>query len=243
MFDLEDRHWWFQGRWRMVRRAVERLAPASGAAGRRLLDIGCGTGMFLQRQPFAARSVGLDASRRALGFTRRRGGGPLVCGDSQRLPFADSCFDLVTAFDLIEHVSLDSELVAEAWRVLRPGGLLVATVPAHPFLWSGHDVALHHKRRYRRREFEALFDPARWRTRRMTYIFAAILPPAAIVRLARRALKRGGVESADTKTLRPAIDAPMLAWHSIEAAWVARFDLPFGLSLMTAREKIGQVRP
>ncbi len=237
MFELEDHHWWFQGRLAVVTRLLERYAPGSAEGPARLLDLGCGTGMFLTRQGDGRLGFGLDVSLRALGYTRRRGLKRLVCGDSQALPFKGDCFDIVTAFDTIEHVEADAQMIGEAHRVLRPGGLLLATVPAHPALWSGHDVALHHKRRYRRREFERLFDPRRWIDRRTTYTFAAIAPAAAVIRSLRRRFPRPGGDMADTHPTAPWLNRTLLAWHRAEAAWLARFDLPFGLSILTLREK------
>lgn len=115
---------------------------------------------------------------------------------------------------------------------------MLATVPAHPLLWGEHDIALHHRRRYRKKEFEALFDPAKWIERRMTYIFAGIFAPAAAVRLLRRAGR--GEASADTRRAGPLVNGIMKGWHRLEAAWLERFDAPVGLSLLTVREKRAQ---
>lgn len=250
MFDLEDHHWWFQGRLALTLRTLARHLPGPGVSGAsrvRLLDMGCGTGLFLQRLPAEVDAVGLDFSGEALAFTRLRGLSRLVCGDSQRLPFADGSFDMVTAFDLVEHVDRDRDLVAEVHRTLRPGGVFLSTVPAHPFLWSRHDVALHHRRRYRKREFDALFDPALWNTRRSTFTFAGIFPAAAAVRLSRRSEAGGangshgpdGSASADTRPTHPMLNRAMIAYHRLEAAVLDRMNAPFGLSIMSVREKRG----
>jgi SAM-dependent methyltransferase len=202
--------------------------------------LGCGTGMFLERQGDRRRTFGLDFSPRALAFTRRRGLSRLVCGDSQRLPIKSGSFDAVTAFDLIEHVERDDLLVAEVHRILRPGGILLSTVPVHPSLWSEHDRALHHKRRYRRREFEALFDPARWETLRSTYIFASIAPPAATIRFLRRLRPPTGSEgdpTADTNLTPRWMNRTLIGWHRVENACIERFNAPFGLSLLAVNRK------
>lgn len=237
MFDQEDRHWWFQGRLRAVSRILGRYARADGHP--RLLDIGCGTGMFLERQGVAYRSFGLDFSREALDFSRQRGLTRLVCADSQAIPFASDSFDVVTAFDLIEHVPRDQTLVSEAHRILRPGGMLVASVPAHQFLWGAHDVALHHHRRYQWAQFDSLFEPAKWKPIRMTYMFGAIFPPAALIRSVRRLLPTRGEPSADTHRTADWLNRLLIGWHGIEAAWLERHDMPMGLSILTVREKLG----
>ncbi len=237
MFDLEDRHWWFQGRLEMVRRMLTRHAPRATPGSVRLLDIGCGTGMFLQKQNPSWTTFGLDRSFQALRFTRQRGIGRLVCADSVALPFPNASFDVVTAFDLIEHVEGDCLLVSEVHRVLKPGGILLATVPAHPLLWSAHDRALHHKRRYRWKQFDSLFDEKLWIKRRMTWTFAAIYPVAALVRSAKNLLPLSGSASADTHMTSSWLNAFLIRLHFLEAALVDKINLPFGLSILTIREK------
>ncbi|MCH8333676.1 class I SAM-dependent methyltransferase [Candidatus Sumerlaeota bacterium] len=237
MFELEDRHWWFQGRLALVRRILSRYAPVEAEPRARLLDIGCGTGMFLQRAGIQRTAFGLDLSRQALRFTRSRGVERLVCADSQAIPFRPDSFDIVTAFDVIEHVEADRIFVGGVREILRPGGIFLATVPAHPYLWSGHDEALHHKRRYRWNQFDSLFGDGDWIKRRMTYTFAGIYPIAAVVRSARRLLPHRGNPAADTQLTGGSVNGLLLAWHRLEAVWTERFDLPFGLSIMTVREK------
>lgn len=242
MFDQEDRHWWFQGRYELVKRVLERHAPKPEGRPLDMLDIGCGTGLFLQRWGAGKNAVGLDFSREGLKFTRTRGLSRLVCGDAQKIPFAAERFDLVTAFDLVEHVDRDGDLVAEVHRVLRPGGVFMATVPAHPFLWSQHDVALHHKRRYVYKQFNALFDPAKWNRKRFTFAFATIFPAAAVVRTIAGKPKQNGhgpaKEQADTNRATAGwLNNALIGWHKVEASWIERFNAPFGLSLMTVQEK------
>lgn len=239
MFDLEDRHWWFQSRLRLVGRILRAEQPAR-EDGRplRLLDLGCGTGMFLEREGADRMTVGLDLSRRALSFTRRRGIERLACGDSQAIPLASGAFDVVTAFDLIEHVDSDASLVSEVHRVLRPGGILLATVPAHPMLWGAHDRALHHKRRYVWRQFDALFAPDLWISRRMTYSFAAIFPIAFVVRMLHRLVPERGQPRADTHMTNELLNRLLIGWHNrVETPWIERFGSPLGLSLLTVRKK------
>jgi SAM-dependent methyltransferase len=154
------------------------------------------------------------------------------------MPFASESFDIVTAFDLIEHVERDDELIAEAYRVLRPGGVALIAVPAHPFLLGGHDDALHHKRRYTWSQFDRLFDPAIWRRCRMTWTFASIYPIAVLVRSIRNILPASDNPTADTNLTPSWLNRGLLEWHCMENSWVENHDLPFGLSIFTVREKI-----
>lgn len=241
MFEQEDRHWWFQSRLQMTEGLLRKyILPAAAKQGvPRLLDLGCGTGLFLQRRAQDARATGLDFSAQALEFCRERGLTRIARGDATRLPFANDSFDVVTAFDLIEHVAGDERLIEEIWRVLRPGGWVLASVPAHPLLWSAHDISLHHQRRYTRTRFERLFEAAKWTRVRQTGSFAMILAPAAIKRLSERIVKPEKI-AADTRRTAPWLNAALIRLHKLEAAWLTHCDLPTGLSLLTLRRKRGQ---
>lgn len=246
MFELEDHHWWYQGRLALTMRMLERYKPAPTNGGPlRLLDIGCGTGMFLERLGPEFMPFGLDFSHQALEFTQSRlqtkssGALRLVQADSQEIPLADASFDMVTAFDIIEHVEGDGKVVSEIHRILRPGGVLMANVPAHPALWGPHDVSLHHKRRYRKREFGALYDQKLWNQLRLTYAFASIFPPAAIIRTARRVLPENPNPQADAKPTVGWLNDLLIKWHHVEAGIIERVGSPMGLSLVTIQQKRG----
>ena len=147
---LEQRHWWYSGRRALVRRLV-RGVPAG-----RALDVGCGSaGNTAVLRDLGWQVTGLEFSPAAASLARGRGL-PVVRGDARRLPFPDESFDLVMSTDMWEHIEEDDLVAAEAARVLRPGGRLLVAVPAGMDLWSGHDVALGHVRRYEREGLTAL---------------------------------------------------------------------------------------
>jgi len=237
MFDLEDHHWWFQAKIDLMRRLVARHSPAGTGSRPRLLDIGCGTGLFLSEERHSRSACGVDFSEEALRFARSRGISNLVCADSQTIPFASGSFDIVTAFDLLEHVDNDAASIAETYRVLRPGGIALIGVPAHPFLRGAHDDALHHKRRYRWDEFDGLFDPKIWSCRRMTWTFASIYPIAGLFRSIRNLLPIARNSIVDTSLTPACLNRVLLEWHRLGNSWVETHNLPFGLSLLTVREK------
>lgn len=237
MFEMEERHWWFQSRLLMTEGMLRQyILPAFAPRRPRLLDLGCGTGLFLQRRAADCEALGLDYSLDALKFSRARGLRRIMRGDAVRLPIADASLDAVSAFDLIEHVAEDQALVNEIWRVLRPGGFLLASVPAHPSLWSAHDVSLHHHRRYTRKTFEKLFAQRGWQRIRQTGSFSLILPIAALKRWSDRFTAHGD-PVADTKPTPALLNRLLIGAHRLEAAWLARADLPTGLSLLTVRRK------
>ena len=165
MAAVEDRHFWFVGIRAIVKDAY--LAAGLGPESR-VLDVGCGTGGMMRTMQGLGRFTGLDSSPKAADFARRRSGNPVEVGDATALPFADDSFDGVTALDVLEHVPDDAAAAREIRRVLKPGGTLIATVPCHPWLFSAHDEALHHVRRYTRPGFLALLRDAGFTIERAT---------------------------------------------------------------------------
>ena len=149
---LEQTHWWYSGRRALVGRLMASVTPGTA------LDVGCGSaGNTAVLRDLGWRVTGLEYSPAAAVLARSRGL-PIVRGDARRLPFPDQSFDLVMSTDMWEHIDEDDQVAAEAARVLRPGGRLLVAVPAGMDLWSGHDVALGHVRRYERDDLVALVE-------------------------------------------------------------------------------------
>ncbi len=149
---LEQRHWWYAERRALVKRLVGPLTPA------RALDVGCGgggnTGVL---RSLGWRVCGLEYSPAAAGLAASRGL-PVMRGDARRLPVRDASVDLVMSTDMWEHIDDDEAVARETMRVLKPGGRVLIAVPCSMALWSGHDVALGHVRRYERAELTALME-------------------------------------------------------------------------------------
>ena len=153
--EAEARHFWFAARTDLILSVMRRrIGPLDG---RRLLDIGCGTGFVLQALERAgADAWGIDMHLAALDHARTRVAGPLLWSQAARLPFLDD-FDVVSLFDVIEHAADDVAVLSEAARVLRPGGSVVVTVPAGPHMWTQYDSVIGHKRRYTRESLKSVF--------------------------------------------------------------------------------------
>lgn len=240
MYELEDSYWWFQGRLRIIESVLEEYLPEPPRRSR-VLDVGCGTGLMLSRvadlQP-----VGVDFSHLALQFCRSRRIDNLVRADVVRLPFADNSLDLILALDLMEHVERDDLLIREFNRVLRPGGCLMATVPAHPSLWSDHDVALHHFRRYTYRSFGKLLKGGRFRPIKYSYAISFLHPLIVTFRRVQRMWQRStGVRDARPRThlipLPRPINGMLIKLLHVEAALIRRINLPKGTSLVALAQK------
>ncbi len=241
MHALEDTYWWFQGRKDIIRSMLSACLPGEPRPGR-VLDVGCGTGLML-RELAPWRPVGLDFSSHALEFSRGRGLENLVRGDVVRLPFADNSLDLILALDLMEHVERDDLLIREFHRVLRPGGWMIATVPAHPYLWSDHDIALHHFRRYTSQSFRKLLATGNLKPKRFTYCITAVHPPIVVFRLVQKLVQRIAYKPGQRRHRTHLIRLPHFANNlliqvlRLEAWLLKRIDFPGGTSLLTLAQK------
>jgi SAM-dependent methyltransferase len=230
-FATEDRHWWFVGR----RRLVTDLLRQVQARGR-ILDLGCGTGGVLQHLGVFGDAIGLDPAPEAALYCRRRDV-PMVVGSGMDLPFASASFDAVLALDVIEHVPDDVALLREAHRVLRPGGVLVVTVPALPWLWSAHDDVNHHYRRYTLSTLRRSFRAGGFGPRKISYYNATLLPLA----IARKFISRfGGSDEHHLEDLPTPLNATLRGILGFEGRVIRRRVLPLGASLIAAAYPLGR---
>ena len=150
------------------------------------------------------------------------------------MPFDDESFDVATLLDVLEHLDDDRLALRELRRVVKRGGYLLVTVPAYPRLWSPHDVANEHRRRYRRRTLLSAARAAGWRPRRITFFNSILLPPIAARRLWQRARVRDGETVVSDFEVTPpwlagALELPMHAEARL-IGWGG--NLPAGLSLL-----------
>ncbi len=236
MYRLEDRYWWFTSRRRLVRWCLRKLGLAGGAL---VLDAGSGTGGTYAAVRDIVQLVGCDKSEHALRYCKRRGMELLCAGDVQRLPFADASFDAVISCDVLEHVPDDAAAVREMLRVTRPGGYLVATVPALPWLWSEHDEALEHLRRYEKKQLRELVEAAGWRVLRLNYVLASLLLPIVVFRRAKAALSRADRPRVDLYEMPGPINAALAAVSSMDAWLSLRVPEPPGPSLVVIGQRPG----
>jgi SAM-dependent methyltransferase len=231
-FRLEDRHWWFVGRCRIVTGLLDAALEPRRRDGRRVLDVGCGTGTMLSHLERYGEVSGVEADEQAVEFCRGRGITAVQQADPPPLPFEDGRFDLVTALDVLEHVEEDERLLAEMRRVLRPGGVALVTVPAFRALWGSQDVISHHRRRYRAPELRDRVLAAGLEPTRTTYFNTLLFPPIAAVRLLRRLRRIPAPSRSDFELTREGrLNDLLAAVLGFEERLIAAVDLPFGISI------------
>jgi len=227
-YELEGKYWWWVGRRGLI---IDQLTR-SVQKPVNLLDIGCGTGSNLSSLENYGYAVGLDFSQHALSLCKNRGNGRVIQADAQKLPFHNQTFNVVTALDILEHVENDAQAAREIFRVLKPGGQLILTVPALPFLWSRHDEAMGHQRRYTRQQLIRLLNSNGLIVSRISYWNFLLFLPVMIMRQAKK-LNRHGEPKSDPENLPNIINGFLLLLLRIEnALFLCGINLPIGVSLI-----------
>jgi SAM-dependent methyltransferase len=229
MHALEARHWWFRGRRRVLFDSL-RVVTAPAAAPR-ILDYGCGTGGNTGAYAILGNVIGIEPDRGAVALAGARGGARFCRASGTRLPFRPAVFDAVVASDVLEHIEDDRAAVAEVVRVLKPGGAFIFSVPAHPWLFSEHDAALMHFRRYTRSALRRLLEGGGLKIRRLSYWNAALFPVVCLHRMVGRA--RPAVQAhSDTWPAPWLVNESLARLLAVEAAILRHVSLPWGVSLV-----------
>ncbi|MDB5683921.1 MAG: type 12 methyltransferase [Sphingomonas bacterium] len=232
MAEIDGRHWWFSARRKIIDRLIRDQVPLKSDA--RILEMGCGTGsnIALLQRFGVVDAVEPDDPARALA-TARTGvkvkGGLLPDG----VDLADGRYDLIAMLDVLEHIPGDRAALEALRPKLAEGGRILVTVPASPWLWSAHDVAHHHQRRYTAETLSELFGLAGYRVRHLTHFNSLLFPLIVAARAAGKLLKREGGD--DEIPPRP-INAVLERLFAAERHWVGRRTLPFGVSLAVVAE-------
>lgn len=231
----EDRSFWFRGRNRLILQLVSAVAEP----GDSFLEVGCGTGYVLRALAHEAHLEVTGSELFAEGLTFARDRLPearLVELDAREMPY-DGEFDLVGAFDVIEHIDDDVGVLRGLRRAVRPGGFVFITVPQHPWLWSAADTYAHHVRRYRRKELVERLKAAGLIPVRMTSFVTSLLPLMALSRMRRR---NGAQEHDVVSDLVPAtgLNRVLESALNMECAAIARgVNLPVGGSLVAVAKR------
>jgi len=240
MYANEDVHWWFQGTRTVILDYSRMSGSQSEESVPKVLDVGCGTGATLVALAEVADVTGIELDAGAVAFCRERGLEQVVEGSAESLPFSDGAFDMVFALDVIEHLDDDEAGLREFLRVLKPGGKLVVTVPAYQFLWSQHDEALHHRRRYTRPQLLRALQSAEFHIDRASYYNTLLFPLVAGVRLMQRLVGTNGPAKSDVSLPPRWLNGLLYTLLASERFALRGFRLPFGVSLIAIASKAGK---
>ena len=227
MAEHDERHWWYVGRRRIIAELIRRRAKLPKDA--RILEIGCGTGHNLPMLGKFGEVDALEVDDIARGMAEERLGRPALSAPLPELAgLSDDRYDVVAALDVIEHIPDDKAALEGIARVLKPGGKLVMTVPAHQWMWSAHDVVNHHQRRYSKSGLKRLIEGSPLQLDSIGYLNSLLFPVAIAQRLAS---KISGKDDADLAPPAEPINQALERVFAAERRLIGRVPLPPGLSL------------
>jgi len=236
MYSLEDSYWWFVGRHNLVLTFLEDIYKERKDLT--ILDIGCGTGAMSEKLARFGKVVSADFSPLALEFSRRRKLTRLCTADAMRLPFQDESFDVIVALDILEHLPDDEAALREFQRVLKPNGRVVASVPAYQSLWSAHDVALMHFRRYVARQLGQRFASAHLKIQKLSYAMTLLFPVVWAVRQVGKIFAKKDAEpKASLVSVSPGANRALVRLLNVENSVIRRLNLPFGVTVFCVAQK------
>ncbi|MCD4775657.1 MAG: glycosyltransferase [Candidatus Aegiribacteria sp.] len=234
MYEVENSHWWFVSRRNLM---IELIIPFNMKTPE-ILDVGCGTGGNMKALNKIGHACGTDLSDRAVEFCRINGLDNVIECGIEEVPLKNRSFDIVVCLDVLEHLDNPSAGLAELRRVLKDDGRIIVTVPAFSSLWSQHDVALGHLRRYRRRTLKRLVEDSGFEVLKMSHLYFLSFFFVAPFRLFRRFFIEGSKVKSDTTSLPPRLlNSLLLRIFTAEAHFSSKFGLPFGTTIYAVIRK------
>ena len=233
MAEHDSTHWWYRARREVLSDYIARYAKPPKDA--RILEIGCGTGHNL---PMLARfgtvdAIEIDPAARAIASQRL--GKPVGDAPLPALPGVErGAYDMVAVLDVVEHIEDDVAARKAMADCLKPGGVILIAVPAHPWLWSAHDVVNHHHRRYTRATLAKAIADAGLKPRKLRWMNALLFPLAAAARVAGRITGRD--DSDDSPPAKP-LNTLFERIFRLERHLIGRVPTTPGVSLVTLAER------
>jgi len=228
MAELDSDHWWFVARRDILENLIERVVQPPKDA--RVLEVGCGTGHNLAMLSKFGRVEATEMDKTARTLASKRLGRAVTDAALPDLSaWPPDHFDLVALLDVLEHVPDDRSALKSIRERLKPGGKLLVTVPANKWMWSAHDVAHHHHRRYGRDELRRVAIECGFEIDLLSPFNSLLFPLIASVRAAG---KLTGRETADDAMPPKPVNSILKAVFGLEAGLIGRLPLPFGVSLV-----------
>lgn len=236
MAHYERTYWWHLGRIKIIRTYLK-LAKKSKDGALAILNVGCGTGGAVDVLEKFGVVDNVDVSDDALNFMKKSGYKRLTKVDDIELPFTDGAFDIVGAFDVLEHIDKHVDALKEWKRVLKNDGVIVLTVPAYQWLWSDHDVSLHHKRRYTVNRLKNAAYEAGLEVEKGSYAIVFSLPMIVGFRFLNRILRRKTTEETSYVSVSAPINKFFTNLLGVEAWFHKWLRFPTGTSVVAILRK------
>jgi SAM-dependent methyltransferase len=202
-----------------------------------ILDAGCGTGLLVKKLSKIGKATGIDLSKDAISFAKKRNT-KVQIGSVTDIPFNKNTFDIVTSMDVINltEVTNDKKALAEIYRVLKPGGILILRASAIPWLSSGHDKWVHIKKRYNKNELENLLKKSGFKIQKISFMNCFLFVPALIKHIF-WSLKPNKVSASGVNNVPTFINQIMIFVMKIEELLLQYIDIPLGNGLIAVCKK------
>ncbi len=235
---LEEDNWWFRGRRSLILNLFKKYNIDKNA---KILDIGCSGGALLKdlRQEGFSEFYGADISAEAVALAKSRGVNNVFQADAIKIPGENETYDVLVASDVIEHIADDNAALQEWKRLLKKGGKLFIFAPAFKFLWSGHDEANHHFRRYTKKEFVQLLEKSGLTVQKISYWNFILFFPIALIRLAGHLLTKTAEKKniGQLSGLPRFLNTALFRLLQAENYLLNFLNFPFGVSVFAVAEK------
>lgn len=236
IYQLEKEHWWYAGRRRIIFDLIDRLVPRNNG---RALDIGCGSG--LNASIFSTRMkkvIGIEISDEAITAAKKIAPAlTIIKGSWPDTVIIQGTFDLITCFDVLEHIREDGAALKNIESLLSPGGIALLTIPAFQFLWSDHDTVAHHVRRYTKRDLQkCITTHTSLKIIRMSYFNSFLFFPIVFFRALKKIFPLRAGTSDIFSVPRP-VNIALTLLFGAERYVLRHANFPFGVSLLCVLKK------
>lgn len=237
MYNLEEENWWYKGMRKILFSLLDRYLERK--ENLRILDAGCGTGINIKHLSKYGKTIGLDSSKEAVRFCKKRGY-KIIKGSVEKIPFKDNSFDLITCLEVIYHkdVKSDFKAIKELFRTLKNKGIIVIRVSAFKFLLSKHDKLVHTKRRYTLSEVKKIVEKAGFRIIKISYVNSIVFPFVLLFKLLNTKTKlRNKSHKSDLEATPPFLNKLLTKVLYIESFLLKYINLPVGSSIICIAAK------
>jgi ubiquinone/menaquinone biosynthesis C-methylase UbiE len=231
---FDEDFWYSKTRNELIAGLIKKYHPGKGV----VLDCGCGTGFNHSSFKGSRLVVSADISPHALRLCKKKGIRNLVQADATKLPFSNGRFDIVAAIELIEHIKDDRAALNEFMRVLKPGGIVILTTPAFPFLWGDDDILAHHERRYLREDLVRKVKNAGFSIEFLSYRYFFLFAPTVVFFFMKN-VKRSMFKGKPKNSLHGSFANPVLAGISRFENFLLKKGVrfPFGVGFVCVLRK------
>ena len=236
MGEFESHYWWHRGKLHLIETMFDKYL---GKSGLRSIEMGCGTGEVMDLAQKWGDVTGVEISKSAVDYCKSRGFKNLILGDVTKLSVAElgKDYDLALSMDVLEHVQDDVAAMKKIHEILKPGGYFFVSVPAYKFLWSNHDEALHHKRRYHSLEIKQKLKDSGFEILQSTHFVAALFFPIAFVRLMSNFVRRSAYPKSSYVAVPDFLNNLFITLLKVESTFTKFMNLPLGTTLFVVARK------